>query len=553
MHKSAAGASEDEDGRQREKSGSIAENAPSKGPRTDGDARQESALNQDGQEQDGQEQAGTDMEMQIVENPLEVSHRDELVMITTRDNAFNNPLRSPTLPFVQAGQPLSMEGSRLPIIHSQIDLDGMTLIETDTDKFPAFSSSEAPTTSVPPTFDPDSRTPTVGSSFQLRTVEAHDENIQDPFSLSNYELCYANSTATGTWSDFPATDVHYLSQFEFVPEEPRYEGPKFHVARENSWKIEKACLRYLARHYNIRGLEPASHNNRRDISQYGGLRAAIAALDCNDVVVEDVAKLAVNILCKTSGFGQYIYGVGAYKDMEKVFRWRLSPSTRNRQLISEPFQPTSLQYMGHCNYDASIDFINWASIRDQLIYKAGTYDLNQVVADIVANTVIEIPERRVAINIHDTFFTKIFARTAATCSTRYSYLYPPWHASILMSSWLCSDLGVRNNLLDNGISEVWESDFVGQTSLSWTTADVFSYITKQIGALNVSRKSNSDLTTFDNCHPSLYSHRLTLALAQPLATKWGLDKLYRWKLSREFAQAYPFLDCTGGECLFIFQ
>lgn len=34
---------------------------------------------------------------------------------------------------------------------------------------------------------------------------------------------------------------------------------------------------------------------------------------------------------------------------------------------------------------------------------------------------------------------------------------------------------------------------------------------------------------------------------QPLATKWGLDSLSRWKLSREFAEAYPFLDCSGGE------
>lgn len=35
--------------------------------------------------------------------------------------------------------------------------------------------------------------------------------------------------------------------------------------------------------------------------------------------------------------------------------------------------------------------------------------------------------------------------------------------------------------------------------------------------------------------------RLSTALKQLLASKWGLDKLYRWKLSREFAKHIPSL------------
>jgi hypothetical protein len=49
----------------------------------------------------------------------------------------------------------------------------------------------------------------------------------------------------------------------------------------------------------------------------------------------------------------------------------------------------------------------------KLIFKLGTYDLDRVIADIVANTVIEIPEMNAAINIHDRFFTKIFSKTTS--------------------------------------------------------------------------------------------------------------------------------------------
>jgi len=347
--------------------------------------------------------------------------------------------------------------------------------------------------------------------------------MQHALDLSIDQLDYVDSVGSTAWNDFPLADSHYLSTYEFVREDRRCGGQKFFVVGENNWRIEEACLCYLARHYNIRGLEPSMDGPRRYISHYDALRTAISGLDFDDGVVADVAKLAVDILCKTSGFSAYIYGVGANKDMEKVFRWRLSPSARNRLLIPEPFQPTPLQYMRNCDYSVAIEFVNWPSIRDQLIFRAGTYDLDTVVADIVANTVIEIPERRVAINIHDTFFTKIFARTALTYSA--------------------SELGAKSSSFKVDASEAWESKSAGQATFGWSSEDVFCYITQQMDALNESRNTNS--TTLNNYHSSSYNNRQNLTLTQPLASKWGLDKLYRWKLSKEFAQTHTFLDCTG--------
>lgn len=101
--------------------------------------------------------------------------------------------------------------------------------------------------------------------------------------------------------------------------------------------------------------------------------------------------------------------------------------------------------------------------------------------------------------------------------------------------------------MDESVSEAWESAAAGQATLGWSSADVFYYIRQQIEALNKSRIANLDMTTSNNCHSSSFNNRLSLGITQPLAAKWGLDKLYRWKLSKEFAVAYPFLDCTGGK------
>jgi hypothetical protein len=41
---------------------------------------------------------------------------------------------------------------------------------------------------------------------------------------------------------------------------------------------------------------------------------------------------------------------------------------------------------------------------------------------------------------------------------------------------------------------------------------------------------------------------VVVAQKQPLASKWGLDDINKWKLSREFIAAYPCFDCRNGGC-----
>lgn len=312
-----------------------------------------------------------------------------------------------------------MKSSSHLFARPRMDLDGMTLIEINAHKSPVSVSLPSSAESLPSASD-------YGKAafgfFQPHRNETQNESTQADFSVMPNEFGYADMAGYTPWAGFLSADAHYLSGFEFFPENPGYERSEFHIVGDNSWKIEQASLCYIGQHLNISGLDSSIHDlHSKDVSNYDALRIAISGLDFGDVVIADVAKLAVDIMCKTSGFSQYIYGVGANRDMEKVFQWRLSPSIRNRLLVPEPFKPTPLQYMRNCNYPLAIDFVNWPSIRDQLIFKAGSYDIDQVVADIVANTVIEIPERRVAINIHDTFFTKIFSLTAAAAhSTEYA-------------------------------------------------------------------------------------------------------------------------------------
>lgn len=203
-----------------------------------------------------------------------------------------------------------------------------------------------------------------------------------------------------------------MSQARFVQQEEGHEFPRFTVVGQNSWRIEQASLWYLSERFGIRDPAVGTHQNAR--SCYDTTRLSLARLqqDSDRLIVSDVAKMAVNVMCRTSGFTEYIYGVGANEPMEQVFQWRLSPSTHTRLAIMEPFRPTPLQYMT-TDYPIAIDMVNWPTIRDQLIFKLGSYDFDQVIADIVANTVIELPEVRAAVNIHDTFFTRVWSKAAA--------------------------------------------------------------------------------------------------------------------------------------------
>jgi hypothetical protein len=242
----------------------------------------------------------------------------------------------------------------------------------------------------------------VGQNYPMG--ELNDQNL-----LMFEEFCFANPDPAA-WTVAPPIQSGFITGCHFVPEDASNDARNFNMAERNSWKIEEACLWYLTDKLQLQGLgaEPGIH--QESPSRYEPTRVSIGEVDFDDSIVSDVVKLAIDVMCRTNGFAEYIYGVGANVPMEQTFRWRLSRSTKNRMAIMEPFRPTPLQFMT-TDYPHVIDFINWPTIRDQLIFKLGTYDLDRVIADIVANTVVEIPEMNAAINIHDTFFTRVFSKT----------------------------------------------------------------------------------------------------------------------------------------------
>lgn len=273
------------------------------------------------------------------------------------------------------------------------------------------ASSDGSTVSLPALPASDSRRDLLSchssNYWEQGAASAHSQHGAASTEFSTSESFALADINMLDWSMFPSNPggiVHPVELFQ-DPTPPKYH--LFDISCGKTWTVEEACLWYLARELGIgevTGLVPVPQNER---SQYDTLRAAIASTDVSEQLVADVAKIGLEMMAKDAGFSDYIYGVGANDVMEKILRFRLSPTPQNRAAIPEPFSPTPLQLM-NTNYPISIDWLNWPSIRDQCIFKAGSFDLSRLCAEIVANTVVEISEFRTAINTHDTFFTRVF-------------------------------------------------------------------------------------------------------------------------------------------------
>ncbi|KAF2802837.1 uncharacterized protein BDZ99DRAFT_468777, partial [Mytilinidion resinicola] len=209
----------------------------------------------------------------------------------------------------------------------------------------------------------------------------------------------------------------------------------------------------------------------------------------------------------------YVYGTGANEVMEKVFRWRCTPSLQNRRAIPEPFRPTTLQTMS-MNHPNIIDFINWGCIRDQLIYKHGTYDMEQMFTDLLLNTVIEIPQFQVSINILDTFIQIVFSTTAA-------------------ASFSGKDQD------SHGMSPSFNTTATPPTirldELPRRCREHIINIVREMPTHTIPKLKLKSLPLTQN---RLQRHQL--------ASKWGLYQLVSWKVSKEFAMVHPEIDCSSG-------
>ncbi|KAK7204238.1 hypothetical protein BZA70DRAFT_268638 [Myxozyma melibiosi] len=170
--------------------------------------------------------------------------------------------------------------------------------------------------------------------------------------------------------------------------------------------VEEAGVIYLASLCGFRLNEPRSEHVKQISDPIEALKAEYLSV-VDTQAVHDVAKIAINLITSYGGLRSYVYGVGGNEIMESIMRWRLCPSLAFRRAIPEPFCPTAVQFLSP-RHSLLIDFIDWGTIRDQLILRAGTYDLDTTLRELFLNTVVEIDSLKVAINILDLFKTKIY-------------------------------------------------------------------------------------------------------------------------------------------------
>jgi hypothetical protein len=199
--------------------------------------------------------------------------------------------------------------------------------------------------------------------------------------------------------------------------------------------------------------------------------------------------------------------------MEYVMRWRIKPSTANRLAIPEPFRPTPLQYADGATHPLVIDFIRWPQLRDQLILLSRRANIDHIIDDIVFHTVVEVRQMRVSLGVVDLFYARVFPNM--DCS-RFS---PVQNMDLVHTTLIAGPY-------DEAIRSI-------TSELSLRMAQITGDIGKE-----TPRDSSSHSSFQDS--PGSKKH--------PLSANYGIDKLLQWKISQEFANKYPTLDCSDRKC-----
>ncbi|KAF2808175.1 uncharacterized protein BDZ99DRAFT_48785 [Mytilinidion resinicola] len=257
--------------------------------------------------------------------------------------------------------------------------------------------------------------------------------------------------------------------------------------------IEKACRKYIAQTLGLPetvtiAKTPSTH---LDIEKRG--------VQC----ISDVAAIAVYLLTVFSGLDTYIYGIGSDVPFERIMRWRISPTLQNRLAIPDPFRPTPLQY-NLLDHPVAIDFVPSSSLRDQLILKASDCDLDRIIQDILLHTVVEVPKHRVALATLDVYMQNILPSDKTHELENRAILAPSW------------------SLFQYNATQI-EDILVHE--VSWRMKNG-----PRAGLM--SGESDPIIPRFRK---------------NPLACKYGLDRVGQWKLSKEFRDSHPDLDCTVCE------
>lgn len=191
-----------------------------------------------------------------------------------------------------------------------------------------------------------------------------------------------------------------------------------------------------------------------------------------------------------------------------------------RLAIPEPFRATPLQYSS-LDYPVIIDFITWPSIRDQMILHQSTLDIDKLCRDLTVETVIEIPHWQVSLCVYDFVHHTMSApqEVQATGQGRSCLDNPDW-TFVQMSV---------------------ESQF------SMSLDPVVDQLLDEIAARVRSNTNESrPLCRFPEKRSA--QNKSQLGLMDPvLGSPIRINQMDEWKLSKNFARAWPSLDCSAGK------
>jgi len=225
-------------------------------------------------------------------------------------------------------------------------------------------------------------------------------------------------------------------------------------------------------------------------------------------VLDDLINVAVYLIAIFAKVEIFLYCLGADRVLEAVLRWRFLPSRENAYAIPSPFCPTPLQAFGP-GHHVMIDCCVWPNIRDQLILHTGSYDMDELSADMMQLTVLEIPYLKASANVLDLLVTDILPEEHGNID-----------ASLHGSEPVSNQFGVEDSAVtDDAIRPV------DRSLLNEIYRRLVTGMTSEITPEKRPARSR-------------------------LAPKFGLNNFHNWKLSTDFGKKYPFLDCTLAESKF---
>ncbi|OCK83369.1 hypothetical protein K432DRAFT_347304 [Lepidopterella palustris CBS 459.81] len=290
-------------------------------------------------------------------------------------------------------------------------------------------------------------------------------------------------------------------------------------------KMGNACRRYLAQVLGSGAVE-AGHN--------GDESTALTTENMSVRLVRQLAATAVYLFSAFSGMEAYVYGVDAAPYMDRVMRWRISNTVANRLAVPEPFRPTPLQY-NSLDHPIVIDFINWPTLRDQLIIHGHAIDYDTVIRDIVLNTVVEIEHRKIAINVYDIFHNRILSSSSRSSNGRKS-------SAVVCPEWKFIEVPHGDQVFGHDSDPV-EDALVQE--ISWRMQFGMGGSGQQIDSLERLNPFAAHETDPSDGSFGLFPWSNPNFRKNEIATYFGIDRLSLWKLSPAFARKYPIFDCTA--------